>query len=1174
MSSRESPQANHPLLQLARSRVVVVDGGMGTSIQSYSLTAEDFDGLDGCNEILVRSRPDVLREIHTSFLAVGCDAVETDTFGGAPWVLDEYGLGEETEGLNEDAARLAREACDEFGQGWVLGSIGPGTRSPTLSLGKDPETTKDFIDYDTMVTGYRRQAHGLIAGGSDAILIETCFDLLQAKAAVWGAHLAIQDEGAALPLLVSVTIEANINTMLLGSEVGAALTALEPLPIDVLGLNCATGPEDMREHVRYLSETSPLPISVIPNAGIPDQMTEDGQAIYPLQPEGLAEAHREFVSELGVSMVGGCCGTTPEHMRQVVEAVRDLTPAPRSPEMPPSVTSLYAPQTLEQDNSFTIIGERMNANGSRKFRELLLDEDLEAMTELAKEQVREGAHLLDVCIDYVGRDGVDDIVPLVNRLATQSTLPLVIDSTEITVLDAALKRLPGRSVINSINLEDGRTKVDQLLPRAQQHGACLIGLAIDEEGQARNADWKVDVCKRMAQIAVDEYGLRNEDLIFDTLTFPLGSGQEDLRGDGKETLEAIRRVKEEVPGCFTTLGVSNISFGLSPAARQALNSVFLAMAVEQGLDSAIVHGGRILPLHQIDDEVHTICRDLVLDNRGTAGKDGTAGEDYDPLHELMSTFEGASVEGSGAEELAAMSVDERLEKRIIDGNKDGLDGDLDEAMEAGYEPLDIINTHLLAGMKVVGELFGEGKMQLPFVLQSAEAMKSAVGHLEPHMEASEDGGKAKVLLATVKGDVHDIGKNLVDIILSNNGYDIHNIGIKQPIDTIIDEAGKFGADVIGLSGLLVKSTVVMKNDLEELQRRGLTSYPILLGGAALNRNYVQIDLREVYDGPLFYCKDAFAGLKRMDEYVELVEANGKDGLPADWGTVPDERPVKRGASKEAEATEEVELPAHSGVATDVDIPTPPFWGSRVVRGVPQGDIAAYINRTALFRNQWGFNKKETWDEAEAVLRRTLEWTRAEQVLRPELVYGYWPANAEGDDLIVWAGPDSDEVAARWTFPRQRKGRNLCLADYFRPIDSGERDVVAFQAVTMGPKVTERAMELFNADAYTDYLYLHGLGVEMAEALAEYWHARIRRELDIHHDDADDVEELFKLGYRGARFSFGYPACPDLAQRKPLAELLDIGRIGLELSEEFQLHPEQATDALVVHHPEAMYFSAR
>ncbi len=1163
---RPSPAEGHPLLTAARERVVVVDGGMGTSLQGFDLTIEDFDGLEGCNEVLVRTRPDVVRDVHRSFLQVGCDAVETDTFGAAPWVLDEYGLGDETESLNEAAARVAREACDEFdGDRWVLGSIGPGTRSPTLSLGKDPVTTKDFIDYDTMVAGYRRQARGLLDGGADALIVETCFDLLQAKAAIWACHLELSEQPTRLPLLVQVTIEANINTMLLGSEIGAALVALEPLPIDVLGINCATGPEDMREHVRYLSESSPMPISVIPNAGIPE-LSEHGEAVYPLQPDGLAAAHAEFVSDLGVSIVGGCCGTTPAHLAAVVEAVRDLAPAERTPELPASIASLYAPTPLEQDLSFFIVGERMNANGSKKFRELLLEDDLEAMTQMAVDQVREGAHALDVCVDYVGRDGVADLVPLVDRLATQSTLPLVIDSTETAVVQAGLERLGGRAVINSVNLEDGRTKADVLFPMARQFGAALVALAIDEEGQARTADWKLDACKRIAEVA-REHGLRNSDLIFDTLTFPLGSGQEDLRKDGLETLEAIRRVKEEIPGSHTILGLSNVSFGLSPAARQALNSVFLAMAVEVGLDAAIVHAGRILPLHQIDDDVQTICRDLVEDNRGTAGQGGNAPEDYDPLHALMERFEGASLAGSGAEELAALPVDKRLEQRIIDGNKDGLGDDLDEALAAGVAPLDIINTHLLAGMKVVGDLFGEGKMQLPFVLQSAEAMKAAVAHLEPHMEASDDGGKAKVLLATVKGDVHDIGKNLVDIILSNNGYDVRNIGIKQPIDQIIEQAQDFGADAIGLSGLLVKSTVIMKSDLEELERRKLSDYPVLLGGAALNRGYVEADLRTTYSGPLFYCKDAFAGLKRMDELVEHLEAGS---VPDDWGTEPVARPEKRPRPDDVSEPEPIR---RSDVADDVDVPTPPFWGSRVVRGLPLNEIAGFINKIALYRNQWGFDR-DSWDEGEAVLRRTLEQARAEQVLRPEVVYGYWQANADGQDLIVWAEPDSDEVAFRVTFPRQRRGARLCLADYFRPIESGERDVIGLQAVTMGPKVSERTAELFAQDAYTDYLYLHGLGVEMAEALAEYWHKRVRGELRIDGDDAERVEDLFKLSYRGARYSFGYPACPDLEQRKPLFELLGAERIGLELSEEFQLHPEQSTDALVVHHPEAKYFSAK
>ncbi len=1137
----------------------MVDGGMGTSLQGFELTPEDFGGLDGCNEVLVRTRPDVVAAAHASFLEVGCTALETNTFGASPWVLDEYGLGDDTEELNVAAARIAREACDEAaGDRWVLGSIGPGTRSPTLALSKSPDAG-DWIDYPTMLAGYTRQARGLLAGGADALIVETCFDLLQAKAGIWACHQALEAEGRRVPIMVSVTIEQGINTMLLGSEIGAALAALEPLPIDVLGINCATGPDDMREHVRHLSEHSPKPISVIPNAGIPQMV--DGESSYPLTPEQLASAHQEFVTELGVSIVGGCCGTTPEHLAAVVDAVGDQRPAAREPLLPASLASLYAPTPIEQDTSFLIIGERLNANGSKRFREILLDEDLEAATQLAQEQVREGAHALDLCVDYVGRDGVDDAVPIINRLATQSTLPLVIDSTEPEVIEAGLTRLGGRAVINSVNLEDGRDKADSLLGLARQHGAAVIGLAIDETGQARTADWKVDVCKRIADIAVEDHGLRTSDLIFDTLTFPLGSGQEDLRGDAMETLTAIERVKAEIPGCHTVLGVSNISFGLSPAARQALNSVMVAMAVDRGLDAAILHAGRILPLHRIDDDVQRICRDLIEDKRT---------DDYDPLHALMERFEGADAHtGDTAEQLAALSTTERLEQRIIDGNRDGLDADLDQAMADGLAPLDIINTHLLAGMKVVGDLFGEGKMQLPFVLQSAECMKAAVAHLEPHMDAADDGGKAKILLATVKGDVHDIGKNLVDIILSNNGYDVHNIGIKQPIDTIISEAEEFGADALGLSGLLVKSTVVMKDDLEELQRRGLSDYPVFLGGAALNRNYVENDLRQVYDGPLFYCKDAFEGLQRADTLAELKEQG--DGLPSDWGTQPVEPPTRRRRSSEEQA--EAPVVARSEVSTDADVPQPPFWGARIVRGLPLDEIAGYINPIALYRNQWGF-QPDSFDEAEAALRTTMQQCRTEQLLRPEVVYGYWPANADGDDLIIWAGPDTDEVAARYTFPRQRRGKQLCLADFFRPLESGERDVVALQAVTVGPHVSQRTAQLFEQDAYTDYLFLHGVGVEMAEALAEYWHQRIRVELDIHHDDADDVEELFRLGYRGARYSFGYPACPDLEQRKSLIDLLDASRIGLELSEEFQLVPEQATDALVVHHPEARYFNAR
>ena len=1153
------------LSELSR-RVLVFDGGMGTQIQARDLSAEDFEGLEGCNEVLVRSRPDVIREVHLAYLDAGVDAVETDTFGAAPWVLDEYGLGADTEQLNELAAKVAREAVTQHGTGFVVGSIGPGTKSPTLSLGKSPSAA-DYLDYDQMADGYVRQVRGLLTGGADALIVETAFDLLQVKAAVHACQQGMDAEGRRVPLLVSVTIEKDINTMLLGSEIGAALTAIDPLGVDVIGLNCATGPEDMREQVRYLSQHSRKPISVIPNAGIPSMI--DGATCYPLDPAGLAQAHVEFVRDFGVQIVGGCCGTTPDHLRQVVEAVRGLEPAARRPEWEPSIASLYGPVTLRQDTSFLMVGERLNANGSRAFKEKLLGEDWDGITQMAREQVREGAHALDVCVDYVGRDGVPDIIEVVDRLATQSTLPLVIDSTEVKVISAALRRIGGRAVINSINLEDGRRKIDQLLPLAKQFGAALVALAIDEDGQARDADWKVRVCKRIADIAVDEYGLEPSDLIFDMLTFPLGSGQEDLRGDGLATLEAIERIKAEVPGCFTILGVSNVSFGLSPAARQVLNSVFLHMAVERGLDAAIVHPAKILPLHKIDSEARQVCVDLIEDNRGPAGMGGTAGGDYDPLHHLMALFEGATETRATAEELAALPVGERLARRIVDGERDGLEGDLDAALAEGIAPLDVINEHLLAGMKTVGELFGSGQMQLPFVLQSAEVMKAAVAYLEPHMERAEGerSGKARIVLATVKGDVHDIGKNLVDIILTNNGYEVRNIGIKQPIDAIIAAAEDFDADAIGLSGLLVKSTVIMREDLEELVRRELTRWPVLLGGAALTRNYVEADLRKVYPGPVHYCRDAFAGLRTMDELVELKKAGG---IPEDWGRLVKELPLAKARRDERPSVDEV---VRSDVRRDVDVPTPPFWGSRVVRGLSIDDVLPFLNRTALFRNQWGLRNAD-FDKGEEALRHILDMAVRERLLVPEVVYGYWQANGDGNELVVWASPDRDEAAARFGFPRQRSGRRLSVPDFFRPLSSGERDVIAFQAVTVGRRVSERAQELFAADRYTDYLYLHGLGVEMAEALAEYWHKRVREDLGIADQDAADMEALFDQGYRGSRYSFGYAACPDLEARKPLFELLEAQRIGLELSEEFQLVPEQSTDAFVVHHPEAKYFNAR
>jgi len=1296
------PLASHPFLDGLRERVVVLDGGMGTSLQAAELTAADFGGdeLEGCNEVLVRTRPDVVERVHRDFLEVGVHAVQTDTFGGAPWVLDEYGLGADTEELNRRAAEVARRAADAFATPgdprFVIGSIGPGTRAPTLSLGKDPADTRDYIDVTVMEEGYRRQVRGLLDGGSDVILVETCFDLLQIKAAVAAANDVFVERGARVPLVVQFTVEKDINTLLLGTEPPAAIAALDPLAIDVLGMNCATGPADMREHVRTLARQSRLPISVVPNAGIPH--LEDGRTVYPLTPEGLAEAQREFVTELGVGIVGGCCGTTPAHLAAVVDAVGGRRPRQRALDRPeavrlgaagrltdpaalsgqaaaaaphhepvtiewrPALASLYAAVPIEQENAFLAIGERANANGSKAFRELLLDEDWDGTVQLARSQTREGAHVLDVCVDYVGRDGVPDVIEIVDRYATQSTLPLVIDSTEAEVIEAALTRLGGRAVINSVNLEDGRVKADRLLPLAKRYGAAVIVLAIDEQGQARNADWKVEVCERVARIAIDEYGLEAHDLIFDCLTFPLGSGQEDLRRDALETLEAIERVKRAVPGCATTLGVSNISFGLSAAARQVLNSVFLKEAMDRGLDSAIVHPGKILPLHRIPAEHIAVASDLIHDRRGPAGTplpaaaDGTgsdgdgAGSDgdgagadqevrseprpatYDPLHELMRLFEGEREAGATAEELAALPVEERLERRIIDGDKDGIDTDLDEGLTA-HGPLELINRFLLAGMATVGELFASGQMQLPFVLQSAETMKTAVAHLEPHIEAAGGGSstKGRVLLATVKGDVHDIGKNLVDIILRNNGYDVVNLGIKQPIDTIIDAAQEHDCDAIGMSGLLVKSTVIMKENLEELNERGLaTRYPVLLGGAALTRGYVEDDLRAIYEGEVFYCKDAFEGLRVLDAVMEARRAaaeaataaaqtvtsqaaapqpvaSGPSGAPAPaavgaqrsdvevppgaTGGVRTGLAERRHRRKPTVTRKLVEAPARDAagrprslVATDVPVPTPPFWGQRTVRGIPVGEVAPLLNEVALFRNQWGFTPGTMSPdeyaamlerEARPVLREWLARAQAEKVITPEVVYGYYPANGDGDDLVVWdpEAPLEREVA-RFSFPRQTTGRFLCIADFLRPLEQGVPDVLGLQVVTMGRRISDVATGLFTEDRYQDYLFAHGFGVEMAEALAERWHRRIREELGIADEDGPTVQDWFRQGYRGSRYSFGYAACPDLEDQAELFKLIDPRAIDVELTDECMLHPEQSTSAIVIHHPEAKYFNAR
>ncbi|MFF2123150.1 methionine synthase [Kitasatospora xanthocidica] len=1153
------------LREALATRVVVADGAMGTMLQAQDPTLEDFQNLEGCNEVLNITRPDIVRSVHEAYFGVGVDCVETNTFGANFSALGEYEIAERIFELSESGARIAREAADAHAAAdgrtrWVLGSIGPGTKLPTLG----------HAPYETLRDGFQQNAAGLIAGGADALLVETSQDLLQTKAAILGSKRALAEAGLDLPVLVQVTVETT-GTMLLGSEIGAALTALEPLGVDYIGLNCATGPAEMSEHLRYLAKNARIGLSCMPNAGLP-VLGKDG-AHYPLSPAELADAHDVFTREYGLSLVGGCCGTTPEHLRQVVERVQGRPIAPRDPRPEPSAASLYQAVPFRQDTSYLAIGERTNANGSKKFRESMLAGDWQACVEIARDQIRDGSHLLDLCVDYVGRDGVADMKEIAGRLATASTLPIVLDSTEPQVLRAGLEALGGRAVLNSVNYEDGNapdSRFGRIASLAREHGAGLIALTIDEEGQARTADKKVEIAERLIAELTADYGVDEGSILVDCLTFTLATGQEESRRDGIETIEAIRELKRRRPAVQTTLGLSNISFGLNPAARVVLNSVFLHECVEAGLDSAIVHASKILPISRIPEDQREAALDLVYDRR----RDG-----YDPLQHLLELFDGvssASVKASKAEELAALPLDERLQRRIIDGERKGLEADLDEAL-AGRPALEIINDTLLSGMKVVGELFGSGQMQLPFVLQSAEVMKTAVAHLEPHMEKSDSEGKGTIVLATVKGDVHDIGKNLVDIILSNNGYNVVNLGIKQPVSAILDAAQEHNADVIGMSGLLVKSTVIMKENLEELNQRKLAaSFPVILGGAALTRAYVEQDLHEIYEGEVRYARDAFEGLRLMDALIAV-----KRGVP---GAALPELKQRRHARVEVEEPEpEVNLgQIRSDVAVDNAVPVPPFWGDRIVKGIPFADYASWLDEDALFKGQWGLKASRAGDgpsyeelvetEGRPRLRAWLDRLQTEGWLEAAVVYGYYPANSKGDDLIVFHEDGTERT--RFTFPRQRRGRRLCLADFFRPEESGVRDVVGLQVVTMGNRISEAANELFAENSYRDYLELHGLSVQLAEALAEFWHARVRYELGFSGEDPQDVKDMFALKYRGARFSLGYGACPELEDRAKIAELLKPERIGVVLSEEFQLHPEQSTDAIVIHHPEAKYFNAR
>ena len=1190
-------------------RVLVFDGAMGTSIHKLDLTVDgDYCGCENCTDILVKSRPDVIQSIHESFLAAGADCVETDTFGANELVLAEFGIADKSFELNKLAVDVARAACKKHATSdrprFVIGSLGPGTRLITLG-----NTT-----WDEMFQSYRVQALGLLAGepglgkgGCDAFIIETSQDLLQVKCAINAILAALRERNLTpmdVPIMASVTIETT-GTMLLGTSIEAAAAALREFPIISLGLNCATGPTEMIEHVHYLTHhfggPSGIPgfsrrVSVMPNAGLPVLL--DGKASFPLAPRAFADAMLRFIEQEGVDLVGGCCGTTPEHIQMLAQAVEGAAIAGGSPAArarargvaSPAVTSLYSAVDYRQDTSILIVGERMNASGSRAFKQLLEAEDWDGIVSHARGQVRhDSSHVLDLNVDYAGRDNARDMAEVVKRVVRQVDAPLMLDSTQIKTIEAGLRHAPGKCIINSANFEDGDHKFDAICQLARTYGAALVIGSIDEDKEAsmaRTADRKLAIAQRAFDRATTVNGLAPADLLFDPLVLPISTGMESDRRSALETIEGVRRISKTLPECQTTVGLSNVSFGLVPAARVVLNSVFLHELQAAGLTSAILHFSKILPRNKIDPSQWDAAIELIYDRRR---------EGFDPLQAFIALFKDAQTPttAKAADARAHATLEQRLANHIIDGEKQGLIDTLDEARQK-YPPLDIINEHLLGGMKTVGELFGSGQMQLPFVLQSAEVMKMAVSHLQQFMEKAAGSSKGSIVLATVKGDVHDIGKNLVDIILSNNGYTVHNIGIKQPLNAIVEAWKKTNADAIGMSGLLVKSVNVMEENLQELNQLGI-KVPVLLGGAALTRHYCEGHLRSVYSGDLYYGKDAFEGLATMDQLM----AGGASVLQSQI----EERQRKRSNAEEVIARSKAEqgrridafesskaAPSQQLVRSDVPIltadriPTPPFWGSRVVKDIDLDSIYPFINPVALFRGQWQMKKGALSDDAyEAMIADNVmpvfeelkARCRDEKILRPAVVYGYFPCNSSGDDLIIWdpaAAPGERKEIERFRFPRQRDRRRLCIADFILPVDSGTADVLGMHCVTMGSEVSERAQKLFQSNDYSKYLYLHGLGVETAEALAEFWHKRMRQELGIAGADSPRIRELFTQHYQGSRYSFGYPACPDMSDQERLWKLIDPTRIGCRLTENWQIDPEQSTSAILLHHPDAKYFA--
>ncbi|HEY0759706.1 MAG TPA: methionine synthase [Acidisarcina sp.] len=1156
------------LLKILQERVIVYDGAMGTSIQTHAPSVDDYWAKEGCNELLVLSRPDVIRHIHSSYLEAGADVIETDSFGSSRIVLDEYQIGDRTRELNIAAARLAKDVAQQYSTKekprFVAGSIGPTTKLPSLG----------HIGYDAMAVTYREQIEALIEGGVDILLIETSQDLLQAKIALAACEDAMHTMGRRLPVQMQVTLEAT-GTMLLGSEIGAALAVLECFFPDIVGLNCATGPAEMNDAVRFLCQNATRPVSVLPNAGLPQNV--GGRAVYTLTPAELAAYQRRFVLEYGVQVVGGCCGTTPEHIRAVVEAVRDATPAPRNVKPQSVAASAFTVVPLEVDGQPVIVAEEMNTTTRvEHFKNMVREGDYDGILTLSKRLGAEGSQMLDICCAVVGEDEKTYMNGVLEKIATRVQSPILVDSTEADVIEEALKRIPGKPLINSINLEDGEKRTSKVLPMARRYGAAVIALTIDEEGMALTADRKVAVAKRIFELATKKYGLRGQDIIFDALTLPISTGQEDYRSAGMETLEAVRRIKLELPEAKTILGVSNISFGLNAYARRVLNSVFLKEAVDRGLDAAIVNYSKIYPLYKIPEVEVELARKLIF---------RTVDSEQDPLQIYMQYFTGLQRGGGVQEEevfAEALTDEDKLKQLIIRGERTiGLGADklnLEQVIESAlerYTPLELINTVLLDGMKTVGELFGARKMQLPSVLDSASVMKASVAYLEPRMERVEGTQKATIVLATVKGDVHDIGKNLVDIILSNNGYKVVNLGIKQPSDSIIKAAQEHKADAIGLSGLLVKSTLEMKYVIQDLERMAL-AYPVICGGAALTRKYVEDDLRKEYSSAVFYAEDAFAGLHVMSD-LAAGEGEARERRLSEGRTV---KVFARAVAVEPSAPLAAEVFTRSSVVQDVaEIPSVPCFGPRVKRDFDLDEVFSYINETALFKNQWQLKTASATDyvrlveeKYRPVLNQLKAEIKAKNWFEPKTVYGFYPCNSDGNDLVVYEPADHRKERLRITFPRQREGRLLSIADFFAPKSAGRTDVVGFSVVTIGDRASEETKVLFDSGDFTRYLYVHGLSVETAEALAELVHKQVRAEMGIDAEDAPRVTDLFHQKYRGSRYSFGYPACPNLEDQAKIFELLEPEKnIGVRLTEQFHLEPEQSTNAIVVHHPQAKYF---